>query len=248
MSTPEPDQPDKPESKEKSPRGWGAPGRRWLWAAAVVVLLALVAAFAIGWFVGRPYHHRVSWQDGGPGPHGRMHIGHGGDGPIRGHGGPLMREHWGPDGRHEPGERGRFMLQGGGPSVVGTVASVDGANVVVNTDGGGPVTVNTDDRTRVRGSERREVSDLRPGDRVVAVAEEGRPAKAIVVPRAHAAGTVTSVEGDRITLTEPGGLTRTVDISGVTSKPGVGDQVSVRGTQIDNGATLRAESISIRGK
>lgn len=237
------------------------PGPRWAWvsAAAVVGVLLLVLAFGAGRFSGR-VHDRMAWIDraaGGPGGHGRLHhgpFGPGGPGapgmpgapgePGFGPGG--MHQRWG-DGDGPRGLRFRFAERGG-PEVVGAVASVNGPTVVVNSDGAGPVNVATDANTRVRGEQRKAVADLKPGDRVIVVGQQGQPARALVVAPAHVAGTVTALEGDRATVTSPDGLTRVVDLATVGTKPKVGDRIVARGTVADNGATVKAESVRIATK
>lgn len=209
-------------------------------AAVLVGLVLLAAGFAAGRVSGRG-HDRGGWHERGDhwGAHSRMQ-----DGPR----GWIVHERWrsakferGP-GRGGPGRVNR------GPALAGTVASVDGANVVVNVDGGAPVTVATGDRTRVKGEQRHAVGDLKAGDRVVVRGQVGRPAARILVSTARARGTVTALEGDRATVTRPNGLTQVVDVAGVSTKPKVGDRVAVRGAVADNGATLRAQSVRVLPK
>ncbi|MBO0848285.1 MAG: hypothetical protein J2P20_02390 [Pseudonocardia sp.] len=221
-------------------------GRRrpWLIAGASVLgVVLLLAAFGAGRATGR-------WHDGGHGGYGlrgdhraliRMHGGPDGTG-----GGPMMGERggfgggpgWGRFGAG-PGGQGEF----GGQGIVGSVASVNGASVVVNADGGGPVTVTTNDQTRVLGDGRHSVADLKAGDRVLVRVRDANTAVAVLVPPARSAGTVTALDGDRATLTRPDGLTQSVDVSGVSNKPKVGDRVTVQGVIADNGATLKASSL-----
>jgi hypothetical protein len=203
-------------------RRWWRPRRRWpvVTGAVVVAVLLLALAFGGGYWVG----HR----------HGRFdHFAHGGHG-------------WTMPGHHH---RGMFGGQGGfaGPdgfagrgaaatAVFGTVTSINGANLVITPDGAAPVTVTTGDRTRI-------VGQLAPGARVIGRVGPDHTAYLVRVVPAVDRGTVTAVAGDRITLTEPGGLTRTVDVSAVTTKPAIGAVVAVRGTATDNGGTLKAQSI-----
>jgi hypothetical protein len=219
--------------------------------ATVLGVILLLVAFGAGRATGR-------WHDGGHGgpvprgdhwAQGRMHDGPGG-GPWMGDRGGLG------DGPGWGGARhGRFDAGGpGGPGglaaqgIAGTVASVNGASVVVNADGGGPVTVTTDDRTRVAGEQRHSVADLKAGDRVLVRVRDANTAVAVLVPPARAAGTVTALDGDRATVTTPDGLTQAVDVSGVSNKPKAGDRVAVLGTIADNGATLKASSLRVLPK
>ncbi|WP_051580402.1 DUF5666 domain-containing protein [Pseudonocardia acaciae] len=235
-----------PPSGPSGPSGRGSRRRPWLIAgAAVLGVLLLFAAFGAGRATGR-------WHDGGPGWHGgrgdhwgagRMHDGPGGGPWMMGERGEFGD---GPGwGRHERGGPGGPGGHGGpgGQGLAGTVASVNGPSLVVNTDGGGPVTVTTSDRTRVAGEQRHSVADLKPGDRVLVRVRDANTAVGVFVPPARAFGTVTALEGDRATVTRPDGLTQAVDVSGVTNKPKAGDRVDVRGVIADNGATLKASSL-----
>jgi hypothetical protein len=209
--------------------------------AVVLGVLLLLVAFGAGRATGR-------WHDvghGGRGDHwaeqGRMHHGPGGAPWMGGRGGFGDGPGWG-GGRHDRG--GGLGAQG----IAGTVASVNGASVVVNTDGGGPVTVTTNVQTRVLGEQRHSVADLKAGDRVLLRVRDANTAVAVLVPPARAAGTVTALDGDRATVTRPDGLTQAVDVSGVSNKPKVGDRVAVLGVIADNGATLKASSLRVLPK
>jgi hypothetical protein len=94
--------------------------------------------------------------------------------------------------------------------LVGVVKSTASGSLVVTRDGGGDVTVRTDDRTRVRGTATA-LADLTAGERVVVrVTGTGDTATAVAVqaPKARLTGTVTALTGDRATVVEAGGLTR----------------------------------------
>jgi hypothetical protein len=181
--------------------------------AVVVAVLLLLLAFGGGYWVG----HR----------HGRFdHF------PRGGHG-------WTMPGHHHRGMFGPGGLAGRdatATAVFGTVTSVNGANLVITPDGGAPVTVTTGERTRVLG-------ELAPGARVISRIGPDHTAYLVRVVAAVDRGRVTAVTGDRITLTKPNGLTRTVDVSAVSTKPAVGDVIVVRGTATDNGGTLKAQTI-----
>lgn len=114
----------------------------------------------------------------------------------------------------------------GGTVVVGTVKAVRDGALDVAKDGGGEATVTTGPSTKTRGVD---LAGLRPGQRVVVRAKDGK-ALMVSVPQAHARGTVTALDGDRATLVEFEGSTRTLELSGVADKPKVGDLVAVRGT------------------
>lgn len=114
----------------------------------------------------------------------------------------------------------------GGTVVVGTVKAVRDGALDVAKDAGGEVTVTTGPSTKTRGVD---LAGLRPGQRVIVRAQDGK-ALMVGVPRARARGTVTALDGDRATLIEFAGSTRTLELSGVADKPRVGDLVAVRGT------------------
>jgi hypothetical protein len=65
---------------------------------------------------------------------------------------------------------------------------------------------------------------------------------AIQAPKARLTGTVTALAGDRATVVEAGGLTGTVDVSGLTGKPAVGTLALFTGTPAENGTVLKAET------
>jgi hypothetical protein len=130
--------------------------------------------------------------------------------------------------------------------VQGTLAAIGNGTLTVTADGTGqPVTVPTSDKTKVRGlgKDKRSVSDLKPGDRVLVLV--GKDGKAALVGDAHghAAGAVTAINGDRATIERADGMTLQVDLSKVPNKPKVGDLVHVVGQATDNGATLAAEKL-----
>jgi hypothetical protein len=220
--------------------------------AAALVLALLVGAvggFAAGhrggpgWHTGMP---AAGWNGEGPGWQRHGH-GHGwADDP-----GDRGRPDGGPGGPGAFGEgpdgfgHGRFGGRGMAAGLVGTVTSVDGANLVLTQDGGGPVTVTTSDRTRVVGDAKRAVSDLKPGDRVVVRTGPDHAALAVLARPATVRGTVTALNGTQATVTAPNGLTRTVDTSGLPTQPKVGDLVAVQGSLADNGATLKAQTLRV---
>jgi hypothetical protein len=142
--------------------------------------------------------------------------------------------HW----RHGP-----LHLDEGEKVVAGAVVAVDAGNLVVRKDNGAEVTVPTDDDTKVRGKGNRELSDLEPGERVIVKAGPDGQADAVLAVRAHAAGTITRLEGDRATVVGPGGLSKELDLSGVPERPAVGTVIVAVGTAADGGATLKVEQL-----
>ena len=144
-------------------------------------------------------------------------------------------------GRHP--RRGPLRLRDGEKVVAGAVSSVGDGNLVVRKDDGAEVTVPTDGDTKVRGHDNRALTDLQAGERVIVKAGADGKADGVLVVRAHAAGTVTKLEGDRATLVTPGGLTKELDLSGVSQRPSVGTVVVAVGTAADDGATLKVEQL-----
>jgi hypothetical protein len=213
----------------------------------ILVLLVLAVVFGLGMWAGSHHgrHARVDRFDG-PG-HSRLHgmpgpgapgwPGQRGFGP----GGADRRGEWGPGGPAGPGA----MFRGPGSGVVGTVASVNGPTLVVNQDGGQQVSVPTTAQTRVVGDQRASVAELRPGDRVAVREDANHQAVAVLVVPARAAGTVTTLTGDQATVTTPGGLNIAVDVSGVPTKPKVGDRVVVTGTATNNGSSIKASQLRV---
>jgi hypothetical protein len=138
-----------------------------------------------------------------------------------------------------------FRLQSGQKVVLGTVVSASGGTLVLTKDGGGQVSVPTNDKTLVRGDGVKALADLKAGRRVVVKAGADGVALGVLIAQAHAAGTVTAVDGDHATLTRLGGLTVTLDLSGVTDKPAVGNVVIAVGTATDNGGTLKVTDLRV---
>lgn len=144
-------------------------------------------------------------------------------------------------GRHW--RRGPLRLKEGEKVLAGTVASVGEGNLVVRKDNGAEITVPTDADTKVRGHGNRALTDLQAGERVIVKAGADGTADGVLAVRAHAAGTVTRLEGDRATVVGAGGLTRELDLSGVSERPAVGTVVLAVGTATDDGATLKVEQL-----
>lgn len=233
-------------------RRWRPTGRGGLILGGIgVLLVGLVIGGGIGFAAG---HH-------GGGPHRMMmkHHGMGHPGMPGGPGGPGMpggEEGWGPGGEEGHGwgpgirfkEGFREGRMGDSTALIGSVASVNGTSVVVTEDGGAPVTVTTNDRTRVFGVQKRAVTDLKQGERVLMRVGPDKTALGIRALDASARGTVTALNGTSATVTRPDGLTQTVDTSALTTQPKVGDRVAIEGTVADNGATLKAQTQRILPK
>jgi|GEM_PF-7020473 len=153
---------------------------------------------------------------------------------------PLGKDRpWRP-GRHG---KGPFRLGEGEKVVAGAVGSVADGTLVVRKDNGAEVTVPTDGDTKVRGAKNRALSDLQAGERVIVKVGSDGVADGVLAVRAHAAGTVTTLDGDRATVVRAGGLSVVLDLSGVTERPAVGTIVVAVGTATDGGATLKVEQI-----
>ncbi len=146
--------------------------------------------------------------------------------------------------RHLRGKGHRpLRLRDGEQVVTGAVGSVADGNLVVRKDNAADVTVPTDGDTKVVGAKNRALSDLQAGERVIVrVGADGRADRVLAV-RAHAAGTVTALDGDRATVVRPGGLSVVLDLSGVSERPAVGTTVVAVGTATDDGATLKVERL-----
>ena len=199
---------------------------------------------------------------GGPGGRGGQQGqgGPGGFGGPQGQGGPDGHDGMGPGGMGHDGmgqgggfgqggfgggfgrEQGAFQM-GASPAVVGSLVTINGANMVLTQDGGAQVTVTTTPQTRVIGDQRATLADLKAGDRIAVREDNNHQALGVLVIPARAFGTVTAVNGDQATLTRADGLTETVDVSGVTNKPQVGDQVVVSGNAANNGSVLKATEL-----
>lgn len=141
------------------------------------------------------------------------------------------------------GRHGPLRLAEGEKVVAGTVVSVGTDNLVVRKDNGAEVTVPTDGDTRVHGKDRQKLSDLKAGDRVIVKAGADGKADGVLTVRAHAVGTITRLDGDRATVVSPGGLSKELDLSGVSQRPAVGTMVVAVGTAADGGATLKVEQL-----
>jgi hypothetical protein len=135
-----------------------------------------------------------------------------------------------------------WRLKDGEKVLTGAVGSVSDGRLVVRKDGGAEVTVPTDGDTKVRGNRNRSVADLSPGERVIVKAGADGTADVVLAVRAHAGGTVTSLDGDRATVVRPGGQTVTLDLSGVPERPAVGTVILARGTTADDG-TVKVEQL-----
>jgi len=145
--------------------------------------------------------------------------------------------------RHGPKGHGPPRLREGEKVVAGAVSSTADGKLVVRKDDGAEVTVPTNGDTKVRGAENKALSDLQAGERVVVKVGSDGVADGVLAVKAHAAGTVTKLDGDRATVVRLGGLTTVLDLSGVSERPAVGTVVVAIGTATDDGATLKVEQI-----
>jgi hypothetical protein len=148
-------------------------------------------------------------------------------------------------GKDRPRLHGRHIgrLGEGEKVVTGSVVSTSDGKLVVKKDNGPEVTIPTNDDTKIAGQKDRTLADLGAGERVIVKVGADGVAKGILAVKAHAAGTITSVDGDRATVVRPGGLSTTLDLSGVSERPAVGAVVVAVGTPADGGATLKVEQI-----
>ncbi|WP_214369103.1 hypothetical protein [Pseudonocardia sp. H11422] len=228
MSTPTPPPDDRP-AENVTAQAAAPPTtrrrRRWILGGAAAAVLLVLAGVTAALVSGGPGRHQHDRDTAAP----RLTAGES----------RFTGEDLG--GRDLLGDGRRGL--GSDTLLVGTVAAVGGGTLAVDRDAGGRTTVRTDDRTQVRGGG---PDDLRAGERVVVrVRGTGDTATAVVVatPRAHVTGTVTELDGARATVVEAAGLTATVDVSGLTTRPAVGDLVTLSGASAEGGATLRAETL-----
>lgn len=222
-----------------------------------------------GWHQGRHHggeHGRMygmAPQGGGfGGPGGQQGRGPGGPGGFGGPEGPGGPGAPGGPGGMGPGGFGHGGFDGGGfgggfggergagsfrmdagSAVVGSLVTINGSNLVLTQDGGAQVTLTTTPQTRVIGQQRATLADLKAGDRIAVREDNNHQALGVLVIPARAFGTVTALNGDQATLTRADGLAETVDLSGVTNKPQVGDQVVVSGNAANNGSVLKATEL-----
>jgi hypothetical protein len=145
--------------------------------------------------------------------------------------------------RHGPMGHGPLRLREGEKVLAGSVSSVADGQLVVRKDNGAEVAVPTDGDTRVYGARNKTLSDLQAGERVIVRVGSDGVAAGVLAVRAHAAGTVTALDGDRATVVRAGGLSTVLDLSGVTERPAVGTVVVAVGTATQDGATLKVEQI-----
>jgi hypothetical protein len=236
--------PTGPTSRAGDPVGFGPAGagpvapstrRRWPWVVGgvAVVLVALLVGAAVT--LGALHHMRghERFAAGWPGLAGPARW------PGEGHGWQFGGWDGAPRGGRWGGAQGGVA---GSSMLLGSVASVNGANLVVTPDGGAqPVTVATTDLTRVGGAQVRALSDLKTGDRVAVRVAPDHSAYGVLVVPAITWGTVTALTGTSATITEPDGLTQAVDTSALPTQPRVGDLVAVRGTV--TGSTIKAQDL-----
>lgn len=136
-----------------------------------------------------------------------------------------------------------LRLRDGEKVVAGSVVSSADGKLVVRKDSNTEVTVPTDGDTRVAGAQNKSLGDLGAGERVIVKVGADGKADRVLAVKAHAAGTVTELDGDRATVVRPGGLSVTLDLSGVSERPAAGTVVVAVGTATDGGATLKVEQL-----
>lgn len=145
----------------------------------------------------------------------------------------------------------------------GTVTAASSSSVTVRNEFGTSRTFAiTDDTTVHNGRAKGDAGDLEVGQRVhVRAAKSGSDytAKDIDIRPAHIGGTVASISGDTVTVTDRDGFTRTIALSSTTTftKDGAtadrGDLtgtsvIDAEGTVASNGTTLDATRVDIRTK
>ena len=103
-----------------------------------------------------------------------------------------------------------------------TITSVNGSDVALKTDDGWTRTVTVTDTTKItKGGATIKVGDLAAGDKVRLGEERATDGTytvtAIVVVLPSVAGQVSAVDGDTLTVTQPGGTKATIHVSGDTT-------------------------------
>ena len=170
-----------------------------------------------------------------------------------------------PSGKVPRGPLSAFGLPfGGGPGFAGgpgfggfglggiTVTAVDGSNVSLKTDDGWTRTIAVTADTKItKGGATIKVGDLAAGDHVRIAqtrASDGTyTVNAIIVVLPSLAGQVSAIAGDTLTVTQPGGTTATIHVTGSTTyqvngAPGalsdikVGSFIVAEGTQRADGS------------
>jgi hypothetical protein len=99
--------------------------------------------------------------------------------------------------------------------------------------------VPTNGDTKVHGAPNEALSDLQAGERVIVRVSSDGVAVGVLAVRAHAAGTVTALDGDRAA----DGLSTVLNLSNMAARPAVGTVVVAVGTVTQDGATLKVEQI-----
>jgi len=101
----------------------------------------------------------------------------------------------------------------------------------------------------VRGSGNSGLGDLQVGERVVVGVSgtgDAAVAQSIWAPQASVTGTVTTVNGDTVTVTSVDGLAVTANTAALSQKPAVGDVVVLTGTA--DASTIHADGIRVLPK
>jgi hypothetical protein len=135
-----------------------------------------------------------------------------------------------------------LRLAEGEKVVAGSVSSITDGTLAVRKDNGVEVKVPTNADTKVRGTPGKALSELAAGQRVLVKVGADGVADGVLVARAHAAGTVTKLEGDRATVVRANGLSVVLDLSAVSQRPAIGTVVVAVGTAADD-STIKVTSI-----
>jgi hypothetical protein len=143
-----------------------------------------------------------------------------------------------------------------------TITKVDGSTLELRTDDGWTRTITLSAETKIqKGGESATVGDLKVGDKIALRQKRNDDGTytvvAIVVPVPVAAGTVTAIGADSLTLKTRDGSTRTISLTGATTyKLGrvdgkktdikVGSVVVASGTEAGNAFTAKTVRIQVR--
>jgi hypothetical protein len=151
--------------------------------------------------------------------------------------------------------RGHVAMHLGGAFQI-TIASIDGAQLALETDNGWTRTVDATGVTITRGEDEIALSDLAAGEQVVLQEERADDGTwtltGIHVVQPHAGGIVTAVDGDTITVEGPQGIStiRVTPETTYTIRGGedaslqdvaVDEMVMARGTRADDGALVATD-------
>jgi hypothetical protein len=139
---------------------------------------------------------------------------------------------------------GRFLGPGG------TITAVSSTRLTLQTPGGSTVTVTlTPSTAYYRDADKAAFSDLKVGQRVRVQVTDPLAATltagAVQIVLPQLVGTVTAVNGSTITITDPGGFTRTIHTSSSTSYTSDGQRASA--SAVTKGKLIRAAGTIAQG-